>query len=410
MPNLKELALKVTDAMIDAGYSNVTAWRSYLDAFLPLIRFHAERGFLDYDPVVTADFCNQLQERRLGGSLNPGNARRMIAAVSRLRHYCDTGRIDYELPTKVSSFKLNSYYEGLLTDYISHNNMHPKTRSDLIWIARKFFSWLIANGHPTLENLTVAEIQAFMVHCSGHMASASIHNVQLYLRKLCCYLCECGIINNPYTALLSMKVSRESKLYPATTHGELAAIIGTIDMSSPKGKRDYAIILLGTILGFRAIDIIKLKLTNVNWRHGDITIVQSKTGNTVTLPLTADVGAALRDYILHGRRPADDDIVFQRHHAPFGPFRNAESIADMFDDYRKRAGLKREAFDGTSFHSLRRALGTNMVTAGVSVEDVAQTMGDEKIDSIKKYVKLDSPHLAECALDFKGIEIGVSAI
>jgi site-specific recombinase XerD len=78
----------------------------------------------------------------------------------------------------------------------------------------------------------------------------------------------------------------------------------------------------------------------------------------------------------------------------------------MLDEYRKKAGLSREAFDGKSFHSLRRALGTNMITAGVTAEDAAQTMGDAKIDSIKKYVKLDSLHLAECALDFKGIEIG----
>jgi integrase len=181
--------------------------------------------------------------------------------------------------------------------------MRSKARSDATWIARKFFAWLVKNGHPTLEHLASTEIQAFMVHCSEHMVSASVHNAQLYLRKLCDYLYERGLVSNPYTALLSMKVSRESKLYPATTHGELAAIFNETDRSSVKGKRDYAIILLGAILGLRALDITKLKLTDINWRRGDITIVQSKIGNTLALSLTADVSTALRDYILHGRHP-----------------------------------------------------------------------------------------------------------
>jgi integrase len=275
-----------------------------------------------------------------------------------------------------------------------------------MWVARKFFAWLVTNGYPTLDSLTSSEIQAFMVHCSEHLASASVHNIKLYLRSLCDYLHERSLIDNPFTSLLSMKVSRDSKLYPATTHAELAAILGEIDVSSVKGKRDYAIILLGAILGLRAIDIIKLKLTDIDWRHGAIAIVQSKTGRTTVLPLTEDVGSALREYILRGRRPSDSPIIFQRMLAPFGPFADAKSIGDMFGEYRKKAGLPRESFDGKSFHSLRRALGTNMVTAGVPAETVAQTMGDEKVDSIKKYVKLDSPHLAECALDFSSIEIG----
>jgi integrase len=406
MKNLKEIALDVTEAMQTAGYSNVTAWRTYLTAYRPLIHFHEARGLETYDPTITADFCNQLQERRLDGKYNGSNARRIVAGISRLQHYCDTGRISYDFPKRGTRFSVNDYYEHLLNGYISNSEMHPKTRSDTTWIARKFFSWLDKNGHPTLGNLTATEIQAFMIHCSEHMTSTSMHNAQLYMRKLCAYLSEADLIDRPYTALLSMKVSRESKLYPPTTHTELAAIFNEIDRSSIKGKRDYAIILLGAILGLRAVDIIKLKLTDINWQRGDITVVQSKTGATVALPLTEDVGTALRDYIFHGRRPTDSSIVFQRYYVPFTPIANAVSVGNMFDEYRKKVGLPRVAFDGKCFHSLRRALGTSMITAGVSAEDAAQTMGDAKIESIKKYVKLSLPHLAECSLDFKSIEIG----
>ena len=80
----------------------------------------------------------------------------------------------------------------------------------------------------------------------------------------------------------------------------------------------------------------------------------------------------------------------------------------MFDDYRKKLGMPREAFDGKCFHSLRRYVGKNMITSGVSVNTLAQVLGDAQIDSVKKYISLDTIHLKECALDFKGLKWSVS--
>ena len=67
--------------------------------------------------------------------------------------------------------------------------------------------------------------------------------------------------------------------------------------------------------------------------------------------------------------------------------------------------LQRVAFDGKGFHSLRRAVGKNMITSGVPVTTVAQVLGHNGTSSINKYIALDSVHLKECALDFSGIEV-----
>ena len=79
-------------------------------------------------------------------------------------------------------------------------------------------------------------------------------------------------------------------------------------------------------------------------------------------------------------------------------------IGNIYDDYRKRAGLDREAFDGKGFHSLRRTVGTSLVTADIPLTTAAQVLGDRDIRSMKKYVALDEKHLGECALDFSGID------
>jgi hypothetical protein len=130
MKNLSEIALDVTKAMQASGYSNITAWRTYLDAYRPLISFHEKRGLTTYDPTVTADFCNHLQERRMNGEYSAANTRRLVAGIYRLQHYCDTGRIDYAFPKRGSRYEVSDYYQGVLDEYIANNEMHPKTRSD----------------------------------------------------------------------------------------------------------------------------------------------------------------------------------------------------------------------------------------------------------------------------------------
>jgi len=165
--------------------------------------------------------------------------------------------------------------------------------------------------------------------------------------------------------------------------------------------------MLGVVTGLRAIDIFRLKLTDIDWRKGEINLQQSKTGQNLQLPLTADIGEALQDYILNARQKVNEPHVFLRIHPPYKAFTDAVSIGDIYDEYRIAAGFERKAFDGKGFHSLRRTVGTNLVTADIAVTDAAQLLGKMTPRSMDKYIALDIAHLKECALDFSDIESGV---
>ena len=92
---------------------------------------------------------------------------------------------------------------------------------------------------------------------------------------------------------------------------DLICILNAIDTSTPKGKRNKAIILLGAATGMRAADIVSLKLSNIDWRNGIITLNQTKTGKCVRIPLTELVALALQDYILNARRECEFEEVFK---------------------------------------------------------------------------------------------------
>jgi site-specific recombinase XerD len=381
--------------MRDTGYTEASYLGFYADALLPIVRFHEERGADEFAPDILADYIRMVEQRKADGLIGKGQRQHLLYAAEKMSCVFYAGKLIWKFPQRVMKHESNDYYTQLFSEYAASQEIHPNTRGDVNCVARSFFSWLTQEGYPALDEVDAAVIQRYVVHCSGQMTSASMYNVQLYLRKLCAYLAGRGLLKNDYHALLSMRMSRESKMYPAAPQKEISLVLERIDRSTAMGKRDYAVILLGAVAGLRAVDVRNMRLSDIDWARGEIRIVQSKTGKTNLLPLTEDVGEAVKDYILHARPNTLDDKVFIRLRPPFVALYDSWSIGDIWDRYRRRAGLPRDAFDGKGFHSLRRALGKNMVTAGVEVTTAAQVLGDELVDSAKKYIALDSEHLAE---------------
>ena len=371
---------------------------------MPIIKAHEEVGADAFDRKIVTDYVKFIEKRVGQGEITQKHYRNLLRGVQRITELHDHGELLWTAPKKASKFKLNEFFESLVQGFLSDSELNPKSRSDATWISRKYFAWLMILGHEDLEDVGATEIQKFMISCSNEMKSSSIHNVKLYMKKLYNFLATNGHAKDNYETLLSFRVMRESKMYPATPPEEVAAILEVINRHTTCGKRDYAMILLGVVCGLRAVDIAKLRLKNIDWQKGEISIVQSKTGKPLILPLTTDVGEAIKDYILNGRQKVDSDFVFLRVRPPYRNLSNGVAIEDMYDSYRLKANLPRDAHDGKVFHSLRRTFGKNSVMAGIPVETVAQVVGDSKIDSLKKYIALDSHHLKECALGLVGIE------
>lgn len=406
--SVEELAERTRDLLIDMGIRPDTVWNNYMRGLRPIVNLHKTYGREAFDKDVVAQYIKRIETRFAKGEISKNYYGQLRLAANRLIEMHEKGMLEWTCRGRPSKFVLNEYYEIILSEFIAERDWHSNTRDDVLWVGRKFFFWLIQNGHKDLSNVGAKQIQKFMIFCSNTLRSSGVHNVKLYLKHLCDYLFRNGLLQSNFKALLSFRVNRETRLLPATPWSEIETVLSTIDRLTAKGKRDYAMILLAAVTGLRAIDIMRMKLADIDWRLGEIRIVQSKTGDPVTLPLTRDVGEAIQDYLLNGRPKVDSDAVFLRVRAPYRAFADAVAIEDVYDVYRQRAGLPRVAFDGKGFHSLRRTAGTNLVTAEVPLTTVAQILGHSNVNSVKKYIALDAEHLRECALDLSGTESEVS--
>ncbi|MDV2887487.1 tyrosine-type recombinase/integrase, partial [Alkalihalophilus pseudofirmus] len=93
--------------------------------------------------------------------------------------------------------------------------------------------------------------------------------------------------------------------------GELEKIKKVIlDMSVDISFRTRAIGTLLVYTGLRSVDIAYLKLEDIDWENDTIKIIQSKTSNSLELPMEAMIGNALYSYIINERPKSEQPFVF----------------------------------------------------------------------------------------------------
>lgn len=391
-------------ALTGMGYSITTKLLLVRRAEL-MIRRHQNAGLAYFDQAIINCYTGEIDDKYFKGNMQKKHYERAKREIDRFVSYIHTGKSD-ALPSTLCGVRqrLTPKFEQIAEEFIA-GDFHPNTRCDIRWVTYKYFSWLEEQGFNSPSGAGALHIQKFLLTCSERYAPSTIYNVRLYLKKLYSFLYETGRTESSHSELFSFSVNREKKVFPVLPKSDIAKLLDTIDRDSTKGKRDYAIMLLGTVLGLRACDVVALKLTDIDWLRGEIRIVQSKTSNPVILPLTQDVGEALKDYILNARPSTADKEIFLRIRAPHTRLSAAATVGDIYRDCCIAANLPANK----RFHNLRRALGTSMVTNGVSVYDVAQVFGDRNINSTKPYLATDMEHLKMCALPFEGIAPGGGA-
>lgn len=397
--HITELLTKYEDALTEIGYSYTTRLLFLKQADL-IVRRHENKGLEYIEPSVIAEYMREIDQRYLEGKIQKRHYTRTMREIRRFADFAGSGHKPVAPPSPLKGVrqKLSPEFSCIADSFVV-GDFHPNTRCDIRWAVYKYFSWLESQGFSSLEGTSAAHLQRFLLDCSKRYSPSSVHNIRLYLKKLYAYLHSEDMVESDFSELLSFTVNRERKVFPSLPKADIAKLFDTIDRTSVKGRRDYAIMMLGTVLGLRACDIVALKLSDIDWVNGEIRVIQSKTSVPVVLPLTQDVGTSLSDYILNARPRSEAREIFLRINAPHTALKAAVTIGEIYNDCCRAAGLE----TSKRFHNLRRSLGTSMVSNGVSVYDVAQVLGDRNIESTKPYLAADTEHLKMCALPFDGI-------
>jgi integrase len=285
----------------------------------------------------------------------------------------------------------------------------------------RFQAWLRAAGHSASTVRTygtlAGEFVAFvgtrggLARCDAGAVEAFVatltgYQVKTVEQKLCAvrsfirFAAADGLLDAAVLdAVPGVRASKQARVPSVWVPGHVARILDAIDRSNPCGKRDYAIILLITRLGLRSIDVKRLEFADFDWPGNRLSVVQAKTGHRVQLPLLKEVGWAVIDYIRHGRPVCDRPQVFLRHLAPIGPFSEQDHLHQILVKHARVAHVRVSENRRHGMHSLRHTLATRLAEGGTPVEQIADILGHQSVESTGVYLKSSLALLGACALD-----------
>jgi site-specific recombinase XerD len=164
--------------------------------------------------------------------------------------------------------------------------------------------------------------------------------------------------------------------------------------SSSAGLRDRAILLLLARVGLRAGDILRLRLSDLDWQEATIRVAGKGRRQTL-LPMTQEIGDAIATYITKSRRPIDNDTLFIRSRAPFRAFASHCAISVIVAQAMRRADVRCPSRGAA--HVLRHSIASSMLRHGASLQEIASVLRHRSIATTEIYAKVDVVGLREIA-------------
>ncbi|MCK5652956.1 MAG: tyrosine-type recombinase/integrase [Gemmatimonadetes bacterium] len=248
--------------------------------------------------------------------------------------------------------------------------------------------------------LTAADITGFVMRHAHDHSSGSAQIMCWALRSCLRYLQYRGQISiDLASSVPSVRRWKLTSLPSYLRPAEIQRVLAACSRRSPIGRRDYAILLLLARIGLRADEIRLLTLDDIDWGSGRLT-VQGKGRRGACMPLPMEVGAAMADYLQHGRPRSDSRRVFLSHLAPHDGFAASAAVSVVAKRALARAGIEGVAHKGA--HLFRHSLATQLLRAGASLTEIGQVLRHQNQDTTRIYAKVDVRSLRAIALRWPG--------
>ena len=178
---------------------------------------------------------------------------------------------------------------------------------------------------------------------------------------------------------------------------EVERIIGSIDTTTVKGRRDRAMLELMYSCGLRVSELISLKLNDLFFGEGYIRVLGK--GNKQRL---VPIGRVAQEYVMlylddrnnrenrerSGAASRGEEVVFLSN-------RNSKLSRVMVFTIIRQATESAGITKTVSPHTFRHSFATHLLAGGASVRQVQDLLGHENITTTEIYTHLNPDHLRD---------------
>lgn len=195
---------------------------------------------------------------------------------------------------------------------------------------------------------------------------------------------------NPLELIESPKIGR--KLPDTLSLEEIDELIGAIDLSTPQGERNRAIIETLYSCGLRVSELTDLKLSDLFFDEGFIKVT-GKGDKQRFVP----IGLSTQKHITTYREQIRNHLAIPNEHKDTlflnrrGKQLTRSMIFTIVKQLAEKIGLKKNI----SPHTFRHSFATHLLENGADLRAIQLMLGHESITTTEIYMHIDRSHLTE---------------
>ena len=276
-----------------------------------------------------------------------------------------------QLEKSLADHSVEAYMHDIdkLTQYLqSVNEMKSPgdiTLSDL----QLFITWIGELGMtPSSQARIISGIRAFYKYCVMEQISS----------------------HDPGVLLETPRLKRA--LPDVLSYDEIELIINQVDLSSPEGERNRAILETMYSCGLRVTELVNLRISCYYPEVGFVRVI-GKGDKERLVPVGGTAIKHINTYLEHFRRkmsprPGQEDILFLNRR---GSALSRVMIFLILKDLVAKAGIRKSV----SPHTFRHSFATHLVEGGADLRAVQEMLGHESITTTEIYTHLDREYLRD---------------
>ena len=234
-------------------------------------------------------------------------------------------------------------------------------------------------------------IQEFIYHISKQVNARSQSRIISGLRSFFNYLVfEDYRETNPLDLIESPKIGR--KLPDTLSTLEIDKLIAAIDLSTPQGERNRAILELLYSCGLRVSELVSLKLSDLFFDEGFIKVT-GKGDKQRFVPIES----LTIKYISIYKNEVRNHLKIENEHKDtlFLNRRGKQLTRAMIFTIIKQLAVKIGLNKSISPHTFRHSFATHLLENGADLRAIQLMLGHESITTTEIYMHVDRRHLSE---------------
>jgi integrase len=290
------------------------------------------------------------------------------------------------------------HYDTYLRDL---RGLSPGSRRGSLGVVRRLLRQKFGGGVVDMVRLRPDDVRQFLAdQLAAHRTPSNAAHLASALRSYLRYRSMCGDAVSPLAAVISSPAHWKLAVLPrALTVEEVEQLLSSFRFAPRWPKRGYAMVRCALDLGLRSGEIARLKIDDIDWQAGTVTLRGTKSFRQDILPLPVETGQALADYLQHERPPSASSAIFVSPQAP----RRGPCTANAVQKIIMRA-YRRSGIPHSGSHALRHTFACRLVEHGSSLKEVADLLRHRSLTTTQIYAKLDTPQLATVSLPWPGSE------